>query len=196
MRSEAPALMPIFRSQLQAELLAWLLLHPDEEYPMTELASRLGAPLNTLHREAQRLVTAGLLTARSVGRSRLLSANSANRATGPLTELLEMTFGPRAIVGEEFARLHGAERVIIFGSWAARYRGAAGSPPNDVDVLVVGTADRADVYDAADRAQARLGMQVNPTIRSSEAWRRDEDPLVEQIRSAAYVEVLTAGEAA
>src|SRR5665647_2664121 len=41
MRSEAPALMPIFRSQHQAALLAWLLLHPDDEYTLTDLAKRL-----------------------------------------------------------------------------------------------------------------------------------------------------------
>src|SRR5450756_2515832 len=61
MRSEAPALMPIFRSQHQAALLAWLLFHPDHEYTLTELAKRLHVPLTTLQREAQRLVVAGLL---------------------------------------------------------------------------------------------------------------------------------------
>jgi DNA-directed RNA polymerase specialized sigma24 family protein len=55
MRSEAPPLMPIFRSRHQADLLAWLLLHPDREYTTTELARRLGVPLTTLHREVQRL---------------------------------------------------------------------------------------------------------------------------------------------
>src|SRR6478752_1370219 len=141
MRSEAPALLPIFRSQHQAELLSWLLLHPDQEYAMTELANRIGVPLNTLHREAQRLIAAGLLTSRSVGRSRLLSASATHYAIRPLTELLQVSVGP--------------ERVLIFGSWAERYRGTAGTPPRDIDVMVVGTPGRGDVYDAADRAQAR-----------------------------------------
>src|SRR5664280_578794 len=61
MRSEAPALMPIFRSQHQAALLAWLLLHPEDEYTLTELAKKLDVPLTTLQREAQRLVGAGIL---------------------------------------------------------------------------------------------------------------------------------------
>jgi DNA-binding MarR family transcriptional regulator len=75
MRSDAPVLMPIFRSRHQAEFLTWLLLHPDQEYTTTELAARLHVPLTTLHREVQRLVDADLLRARTVGRSRLLSAN-------------------------------------------------------------------------------------------------------------------------
>src|SRR5665811_2064615 len=67
MRSEAPALMPIFRSQHQAALLAWLLLHPEHEYTLTELATKLDVPLTTLQREAQRLVGAGLLQDRTLG---------------------------------------------------------------------------------------------------------------------------------
>ena len=69
--------------------------------------------------------------------------------------------------------------------------GAPGPPPNDVDVLVVGSLDRADVYDAADRAQARLGMQVNPVIRSSDEWAADVDPLVLQIKASPTVDVTT-----
>jgi len=187
MRSEAPALMPIFRSRHQADLLAWLLLHPTQEYTMTDLARRLQVPLNTLHREAQRLVEAGLLNSRTVGRARLLSANPDNRATGPLTQLLEITFGPRTVVEEEFAEVAGAEQVIIFGSWAERYHGATGQPPHDLDVLVVGHVDRGDVYDAADRAQARLGMQVNPVLRTPSQWAEATDPLVAQIKASAYL---------
>jgi AraC-like DNA-binding protein len=184
--------MPIFRSRHQASLLAWLLLHPQQEYTLTDLAQRLGVPLTTLQREAQRLVQAGLLRDRSVGRARLLQANTDNRATAPLTQLLELTFGPETVIGEEFA-IPGVERVLIFGSWAGRYRGTPGPQPNDVDVLVIGTPSRADIYDAADRAAQRLGMQVNPVIRSSQQWAEDADPLIAQIKASDVVDV-TSGE--
>jgi hypothetical protein len=65
-----------------------------------------------------------------------------------------------------------------------------GAPPNDLDVLVVGRADRADVYEAADRAQARLGMQVNPVLRSSQQWNEGDDALVEQIKTSPFVVVI------
>jgi hypothetical protein len=114
---------------------------------LSELAQRLDVPL---HREAQRLIEAGLLQARSIGRNRLLRANLSNRATAPLTQLLELTFGPQTVIAEEFALSH-VDLVIIFGSWADRYHGTTGPPPHDVDVLVVGDPDRADVCDAAAR---------------------------------------------
>jgi hypothetical protein len=62
MRSIAPALLSIFRSRLQADILAALLLDPGREYSLTDLAARLRAPLSTIHDEAHRLTTAGLLT--------------------------------------------------------------------------------------------------------------------------------------
>ncbi|MGH3282859.1 MAG: hypothetical protein ACRDNW_27540, partial [Trebonia sp.] len=47
-----------------------------------------------------------------------------------------------------------------------------------------------DVYDAADRVQQRLGLPVNPVVRTPETWRKEDDPLVRQIRSVPFVEVL------
>jgi len=98
-------------------------------------------------------------------------------------------------MGEEF-NLADAEQVLIYGSWADRYHGTRGSPPNDVDVLVGGSLDRAEVYDAAGRAQVRLGMQVNPVIRTAEQWANDADSLVLQIKASPTVDVTPAGKAA
>jgi len=188
MRSEAPALLPIFRSQHQAAMLAWLLLHPDHEYTLTELAKRLEVPLTTLQRETQRLVEAGILQDRTLGRARLVRANVAHPVAAPLTQVLQVTFGPQTVIGEEFDVV-GADGVLIYGSWAERYHGAPGLPPNDVDVLVVGVVDRADVYDAADRAQNRLGMQVNPVLRTPQQWAEDADSLVVQIKASPTLDV-------
>jgi len=191
MRSNAPALLPVFRSQHQAELLMWLMLHPDQEFSVSDLAVRLRVPLSTLHREVVRLDEAGLIVSRTLGRNRLLRANISHPAAPALTQLLEVTFGPKAVVAEEFA-IDGAEQVLIFGSWAARYAGQSGPPPHDIDVLVLGKVDRADLYDAADRAHARLGIEVNPVVRTPEQWDDPADVLVSQIRASAFTVVLDA----
>ena len=190
MRSAAPVLLPVFRSRLQADILAALLLDPDRSYSMTDLAKRFGAPLSTVHDEAQRLTEAGLLNRHDAGRSAMLQANARNRITKPLTELLLLSWGPQHVVADEFANLPGAEQVLIFGSWAARYHQQPGPPPRDLDVLVIGTPDRQAVYDAADRAERTLAMPVNPVIRTASAWQAATDPLLEQIHASPYLIVL------
>jgi DNA-binding transcriptional ArsR family regulator len=196
MRSAAPPLLPIFRSRLQADILAALLLDTEAELSMTDLAERFDAPLSTVHGEVSRLTEAGLLQRRNVGRSALVRADTRNRLVEPLTELLLLSWGPMQVVAAEFAPLPDTERVLIFGSWAARYAGESGPAPHDLDVLVVGEPTRESVYDAADRAQQRVGMPVNPVIRTAGAWHAAEDPLVKQIKASPSVTVLEPAEIA
>jgi hypothetical protein len=186
MRADAPALLPILRSQQQAELLTALLLHPATEYSMTELSVTLDVPLTTVQREVNRFSEAGLIVERRVGRTRVVSANPASRYTRPLTELLTLAFGPHVVISEEFATV-AAAGVAIYGSWAARYHGVAGPAPADVDVLVIGEPSRADIYDAAERAEERIGFPVNVTLCSPIRWAAASDALIQQIRSAPVV---------
>jgi hypothetical protein len=50
--------------------------------------------------------------------------------------------------------------------------------------------DRADVYEAADRANARLGIEVNPVVRTAKQWADPADALVAQIKASAHVTAL------
>ncbi len=197
MRTEAPALLPIFRSRAQADLLAWLYLHPGQRFTLTDLAQRVDTSVPTVHREAKRLVEARLVTEDVQGRNRLLGANLSHPAASPLGRLLEVTFGPRHVVAEEFSGIPGAERVLIFGSWAARYAGESGHAPNDIDVMVIGDdVDRGDLYDASDRAQQRLGLPVNPVMRTPSQWEDAGDRLSRQVREQPVVDVTATREAA
>jgi len=189
MPKTVPALMPIFRTQHQAEILAWLYLRPGQEFTLSELARSLKASPGALHAEVTRLLEAGLIRARSVGQARLLQANRDSRTARPLTELLTLTYGPEVVITEEFGGIHGAEMVAIYGSWARRYGGEVGLEPADIDVMVIGKPARSDVYEAADRAEARLRMPVNTTVRSVAAWQEDKDPLVTTARRDALIVV-------
>jgi DNA-binding transcriptional ArsR family regulator len=189
MRSNAPALLPVLRSRHLADILTLLLLHPEAEYTLTNLATELRLPLTTVQREVTRLADAQLIRERRVGRSRLVSADPASRYTRPLTELVTLAFGPHVVIGEEFA-FPDAIAVAIYGSWAARYEGIAGRPPQDVDVLVIGDVPRRDLYEAAERSEGRLRLPVNPVPCSRSRWLAASDPLIQQIRSAPVVWVI------
>jgi len=120
----------------------------------------------------------------------VVAANDDNPALAPLRDLVLIAFGPRQVVGEEFASLAGVEALFIFGSWAARYLGQAGPVPGDVDVLVVGSVDRDGVYDAAERAGQRLHREVNPTLVSAPRWASGDEPFLRQVRSRPLVALL------
>jgi hypothetical protein len=114
---------------------------------------------------------------------------ASSRYTRPLTELVSLAFGPRFVIGEEFDSLDGTA-VAIYGSWAARYQGIAGHAPHDVDVLVIGEVPRRDMYEAAERAEQRLGLPVNPVLCSLPRWFAAADALIQQLRTTPLVWVI------
>jgi predicted nucleotidyltransferase len=181
--------MPIFRTETQARVLACLFLRRQETWTSASLARELGVSASTMHAEILRLEEADLITATLVGRARVLHANLAHPLARPLRQIVEYVYGPRAVIAEEFGQVPGISRLLIFGSWAARHSGQAGSVPRDVDVLVVGSAERGAVYAAADRAQERIGMLVNPVLSSQRRWDADADALIIQIKSSPVIDL-------
>jgi DNA-binding transcriptional ArsR family regulator len=181
-------LLPILRSSLVGELLAWLYLRPDESFSVTELAARFGASQSTVSREADRLVQAGLIHAGRRGNLRLLRADLDHPLARPLTELLSLTYGPVAVLSRLLSEVGGVDEAYIYGSWAARYHGEHGPPPRDLDVVVVGDADDDDLFDAARAAEGQLGREVNIHRVGSAAWRKpDTDPFLASVRARPLV---------
>jgi predicted nucleotidyltransferase len=189
MQAPAPPLLPLLRSRLQAELLTLVLLSPGREWSLTELADRAGVSVSSAQREMARAAEAGVVSSRRLGSTRLVTVTE-SPLTGPMTELLLRSFGPRQVIAEEFAGLGGLEAVYLFGSWAARYEGVRGRPPVDIDVLVIGTPDRDDLDEAAQRAGSRLAREVNVTIRSAQWWEDGQDSFHQEVRRRPIVTVL------
>lgn len=180
----SPSLLPLLRSRLQGELLALVLLHPEREYSITELAESFGVSATTVLREAERLVGGGILEDRRVGRSRLVKARTDTPLYRPLSDVIAVTFGPMSLLAEALAGLAGVREAYIYGSWAARYSGEPGPPPGDVDVLVVGSPDPDELFDRAERVSRRLGREVNVHRISPEAWATADtaDPFLTSVR--------------
>ena len=174
MQADPPPLLPLLRSRLQADLLTLIMLSPEREWSLTELAGRVGSSVATAGREVTRAEQAGVVHARRQGNTRLVTA-AASPLTEPLTELLLRSFGPAQIVAEELSGLSGIEKAYIFGSWAARYLGTPGRAPADIDVLIIGAPDRDDLDEAAQRAGQRLAREVNVTIRTPQWWATGND---------------------
>lgn len=187
MRSQAPRLLPIFRSDAQARLLACLALSP-RPLSLTELAESAQVAEGNAHREIGRLMEAGIVCDDRVGRTRQLTLSSTSPYAAPLRELLIRAFGPPRVLSELFSTIKGIDHAWIYGSWARRSEGEPGEDPGDIDVLVVGTPDVGEVYEACRQASTRLHRDVNATVLSLAEWNADS-AFLKEIRSSALVPV-------
>src|SRR5690349_7391050 len=179
----SPSLLPLLRSRLQGELLARVLLHPDREYSITELAMAFGVSMTTVLREVGRLTEGGILEDRRLGRNRLIRARTDTPLYRPLTDLIAVTFGPLPLLTEALSKLPGVTEAYIYGSWAARYNGEPGPPPGDVDVLVVGSPDADALFDLAERVSRQLAREVNVHRIAPESWSTSTtDPFITSVR--------------
>ena len=163
------SLLPILRSRGQAEILCAVLANPNREWTLGELAKVSGQSLPTVQREVERAELAALLESRRMGRQRLVKAGPSQIAI-QLANLLLWSYGPKYVIAEEFAGIKGIDRLFIFGSWAARYHGVDGYPPQDLDILVIGDANLSDVFRAAHAASNKLQLEVNPKLFSHTWW--------------------------
>jgi DNA-binding transcriptional ArsR family regulator len=188
MRTEAPLLAPIFRSDGQARLLAALLLG-DDELSLTDVARRADVAYPTAHREVARLLEAGILAERQVGRTRLIRANQDSPLTVPLREILLITAGPVTLLAGELGRIAGIDSAFLYGSFAARLLGIEGAAPNDIDLMVIGTPDVDEVYEGCTRVEAAVHRPVNPTILTATEL-AERSGFLDSVRSGPVVPVV------
>lgn len=171
-RGSTPSLLPILRSQQQGELLARLLGDPELEVSLTDLAGLVLAPVSSVYREIERAESAGLVTSRRIGNTRLVRANIESPYYEGLADVLVRAFGPPEVLAEMLAGIGNMDAAYIFGSWAARFQGDSGERPvADIDLLVLGVPDRDELYAAVSVAESRLGRPVQVTVRSAD-WLR------------------------
>lgn len=189
MKSARPSIAPLLRSDLQGSVLATLFLHPQDEFSLTDLAERVGAPVSSVHAEVARLIPGEYLSERRIGRNRMVRANPDHPLTEPLTELLAATYGPLAVLPDLLAEVEGIRQAYVYGSWAERLTGVAGPPPQDLDVLVIGDPSRAALARLQQAASQALAVEVNVSRLAAAEW---EDPTLaftRTVRAGALVPV-------
>ena len=191
MKTLPSTLTPFVRSEVSGALLAETLGHADEEFSLAELGRLAGAGPGVVHKEIGRLVDAGVLRDRSVGRNRMVRANVEHPLFSLMRDLIAATYGPIPVLRELLAGIDGISAAYIYGSWAARRQGEAGEFPRDIDVVVVGVAPRRVLTDAAAKAAAQIGVDVNISRVSSEDWDAGEpSPFLATVKGRPMVELL------
>jgi predicted nucleotidyltransferase len=155
MRTSAPRLLPLFRSEMQLRLLGLLLLQPERSFTLSELAKALDAPSSSVHRELERAEDAGIILRDATSRPHQFRAAADDPVAELLSALLTRTVGIETALAETLDRPD-VYLALIYGSWATGKR----RPDSDVDVLVVGSADLRDLR----RAVRPIGKAAGRTI--------------------------------
>ena len=141
MRTGAPSIVPLFRSEMQLRLLALLLLQPERRWTLQELAATLGAPASSVHRELGRAENSGIVNRDANGRPHRFTAATEDPFYEPLVMLLRRSIGVEETLRAVLSNHPDVLAAVIYGSWAGDSR----RPDSDIDVLVVGDADLRDL---------------------------------------------------
>ena len=168
-------------SGYRRQVLGLLLLHPERQCHVREIARLTGTSAGTLHKELSRLAQAGVLRRTEQGKQVYYAANRDCPIFEELASILRKTSGLADVLAGALAPIAGQiEFALIYGS-LAKGSGQAGS---DVDLLLVGEAGFAEVVRLVYPAQTTLGREINPKIYSRDEWDRKlqaNDPFVREV---------------
>lgn len=167
------------------KLLSQLLLHPDADYHVRELARLTGTSPGSLHKELARLAAAGLLLRKEQGNQVRYQANRQCPVFPELASLLRKTTGAAELLAQALAPLQPA-LALIFGSVARGTETAA----SDVDLLVVTERGFGEVVRALHGAQTTLGREVNPVVYTPNELQghvAEQDPFVMNLLAGPHI---------
>jgi predicted nucleotidyltransferase len=164
-KSLAGALFP----KTRGSIFAATLMHPQGWWFLADLARHIGVPPSSLQRELDSLVHAGILLRRQEGKQVYFRPDENCPILPELQGITTKTLGlVDALRGILSPFRKSIKVAFVYGSLAR----AEELSESDVDLMVVGDAMLADLSPALQKAEYKLGRQVNPTVFSAEEFSR------------------------
>jgi predicted nucleotidyltransferase len=143
------------------QLLAQLLLRPDERFHVRELARMTGISAGSIHRELRAMSESGILLREHAGNQVLYQANRACPIYDELAAIFRKTMGMATLLKDALVGLADKiELAFVFGSMASGKQNLS----SDVDVLVLGNPSLVEVIGALSQVQSTLGREINPVV--------------------------------
>ena len=144
-------------------ILALLYGRPEERFYMRQIARLAEVSPATVQYELSRLEKAQLVVRTREGRQVYYQANTASPVFSELQGLMEKTLGVVAAVRHALSDLADHGRIefgFIYGSFASGTQ----TSESDVDLMVIGDTNLAELIPALRGVQDRLGREINPTV--------------------------------
>ena len=155
------ALLDLLFGDYRQRVLAQLLLQPDADFHVRELACQTGTTPGTLTRELGKLADVGLIRRTRIGNQVRYQANRDSPVYAELASVFRKIAGATAQIAAALQPL--ADRIqiaFVFGSYA-RGSESAGS---DIDVFVLGGIEFAELVQALHPVQQNLQREISQVL--------------------------------
>ncbi len=154
-------------SPYRRQLLARLLLHPDEQFHVRELERMTGISAGSLHRELKAMAASGLLLREKVGNQVFYRADTQCTIYEELAAIFRKTMGMASLLHNALSGLAGKIQVaFVFGSMASGQQKAG----SDIDVCVLGNVKLLEVVKALSFVQETLRREINPVVMTAKKF--------------------------
>lgn len=148
-------------SPYRRQLLARLLLRPDERFHVRELGRMTGISAGSLHRELKAMAESGLLLRERAGNQVFYRADTGCPIYEELASIFRKTLGLATLLQSALSELlDKIDIAFVFGSMASG-RQESGS---DVDICVLGEVSLLEVVKAVGSVQETLGRDINTVV--------------------------------
>ena len=149
-------------------VLALLYSHPDESFYLRQIARTTGAGMGALQRELKLLSEAGVIQRSEIGQQAFFKANADCPVFHELRNLIIKTFGVADVVRAALSPLADKiELAFIFGSMVS----GEFKQSSDLDVMVIGKIEFAEIVAALTPVQETLAREINPSVYPPEEFR-------------------------
>ncbi|HEY2003358.1 MAG TPA: nucleotidyltransferase domain-containing protein [Acidobacteriaceae bacterium] len=158
-----------------------MLLRPEKNWYLTELAAFLHKQPSSLQREMDALSRAGILKQWRDGRRVYVKPNTDSPVFSDLRSLFEKTVGIVSVLQQELKTF--GDRIPLAFLYGSIARSEERSE-SDVDLMVVGSVGLSELVPLLRRSERTLGRQVNPTVFSSKEFvrkLRNEDHFISTV---------------
>ena len=159
-------------SPYRRQLLARLLLRPDEQFHVRELARMTGISAGSLHRELKAMAESGLLLREEIGNQVFYRADTGCPIFDELASIFRKTMGLASLLHNALSSLAGTIHVaFVFGSMASGEQKA----DSDLDICVLGDVSLLEVVKALSSVQETLRREINPVVMTVKKFAEQSD---------------------
>jgi predicted nucleotidyltransferase len=167
--------------EYRQKVLGLLLLHPEAQYHVREIARLTNTTAGSLHRELSKLAAAQVLRREISGNQVYYQANTSFPIFDELASILRKTSGVVDILAEALTPLEKKiTAAFIFGSVG---RGTE-NLDSDIDVLIIGNISFTDAVKVFYPVQNIVKREINPKVYSEMEWEalvKNSNSFVKQI---------------